>query len=68
MKVTPEMQKFWEDNKVHLQKFLETMVLPKITIGIDEAVAKSETKIDDMVWVSLKPAIVAEIKNQISHI
>ena len=58
----------WEVVKPHLKAML-TDVVDKLAIkAVDQVILESENKIDDTVWAVLKEKIVAELKNQISHI
>ena len=58
----------WEIVKPHLKGMLSDLVDKLAVKAIDQVILDSENKIDDTVWALAKEKVIAEIKNQISHI
>lgn len=61
-------EQMWEEVKPAVKMLAEAVMEKLVIKAIDQVIADSENKYDDAFWAMAKPAIVAEIKNQISHI
>lgn len=58
----------WEAVKPNVKQVLLVVVEQAVFAAIEEMVKQSDNKFDDGLWPVLKPAILAEVKNQIEKI